>query len=148
MVFFFFPQTEDPAMERPYTFKDFLLRPRRLVPDGRHSSAPPREESGWLRKIVRRLTIIDTCSARAAVSVIYTKWDHLKDLLRAKSGRPLAAKRSPSSPTDRRPESLNRFLNNWVTVFWSMVVFVLLCYKHLCCVCALPCFGRPVTSPG
>lgn len=24
-------QTEDPAMERPYTFKDFLLRPRRLV---------------------------------------------------------------------------------------------------------------------
>lgn len=24
-------QTEDPAMERPYTFKDFLLRPRRSV---------------------------------------------------------------------------------------------------------------------
>lgn len=30
-AFFFFSQTEDPAMERPYTFKDFLLRPRRSV---------------------------------------------------------------------------------------------------------------------
>lgn len=27
-------QTEDPAMERPYTFKDFLLRPRRSVSTG------------------------------------------------------------------------------------------------------------------
>uniref|UniRef100_A0A4W5Q4J9 E3 ubiquitin-protein ligase NEDD4-like n=1 Tax=Hucho hucho TaxID=62062 RepID=A0A4W5Q4J9_9TELE len=29
--------TEDPTMERPYTFKDFLLRPRRSVPDYRRS---------------------------------------------------------------------------------------------------------------
>lgn len=27
-------QTEDPAMERPYTFKDFLLRPRRSASTG------------------------------------------------------------------------------------------------------------------
>lgn len=39
-TYFFFLQTEDPTMERPYTFKDFLLRPRRWGLGGQRSIMP------------------------------------------------------------------------------------------------------------